>query len=86
MHYATILQGAFVVTTCSKESADLCKELGADYTIDYRTQRFVLSQALGGLPKYSFEGGREAKGSLFEALYVPSHYVPTTYMCMHLLL
>lgn len=32
------MQGAFVVTTCSSASASLCRDLGAEACIDYRTQ------------------------------------------------
>lgn len=37
--FTVVVQGAFIVTTCSRGSTDLCKSLGADVCIDYRSQK-----------------------------------------------
>ena len=46
------IKGCHVVTSCSGANADLCKSLGADQVIDYRTQDVVAE--LKKLPKFDF--------------------------------
>ena len=46
------VKGCHVVTSCSGANVDLCKSLGADQVIDYRTQDVVAE--LKKLPKFDF--------------------------------
>ena len=46
------VKGCHVVTSCSGANVDLCKSLGADQVIDYRTQNVVAE--LKKLPKFDF--------------------------------
>lgn len=46
------VKGCHVVTSCSGPNVDLCKSLGADQVIDYRTQNVVAE--LKKLPKFDF--------------------------------
>ena len=46
------VKGCYVVTSCSGANVDLCKSLGADEVIDYRTQDVVAE--LKKMPKFDF--------------------------------
>ena len=46
------IKGCHVVTSCSGANVDLCKSLGADQVIDYRTQDVVAE--LKKMPKFDF--------------------------------
>jgi NADPH:quinone reductase-like Zn-dependent oxidoreductase len=57
-------QGARVSTTCSGANIDLCKELGAETCVDYKTQRFVHSIIRKELHTEAISTGRRGKTAL----------------------